>query len=123
MFRRTALFVSCVLFFGCGDDDAPRDAGLDAPSDAGTADAAPDANACTWTGGSAEEIADPPRHTPRWAFEPWISKDISDRDDTYSFVQGFLDRDIPVGAVVIDSPWETHYNTFVPNPGRYPEFG
>src|SRR5262245_32173833 len=64
----------------------------------------------------------PPRHTPRWAFEPWISKDISDGPDTYAFVQGFLDRDIPVGAVVLDSPWETHYNTFVPNPSRYPEF-
>ncbi|MFN7135367.1 MAG: TIM-barrel domain-containing protein, partial [Myxococcales bacterium] len=31
--------------------------------------------------------------------------------------------DIPVGAVVLDSPWETHYNTFIPNPKRYPEFG
>jgi alpha-glucosidase (family GH31 glycosyl hydrolase) len=23
---------------------------------------------------------------------------------------------------VLDSPWETHYNTFVPNPERYPDF-
>ena len=63
-----------------------------------------------------------PRHTPKWAFEPWISKDISSTDDTYDFVQGFADRDIPVGAVVLDSPWETHYNTFVPNPTRYHDF-
>src|SRR5262249_20340379 len=48
--------------------------------------------------------------------------DISSADDTYAFVQGFRDRDIPVGAVVIDSPWETNYNTFVPNPDRYPGF-
>jgi alpha-glucosidase (family GH31 glycosyl hydrolase) len=61
-------------------------------------------------------------HTPRWAFEPWISKDISDRADTYAFVQGFEERGIPVGVVVLDSPWETHYNTFVPNPSRYPDF-
>jgi alpha-D-xyloside xylohydrolase len=63
-----------------------------------------------------------PGHTPRWAFEPWISKDISDRADTYAYVDGFRDRGIPVGAVVLDSPWETHYNTFVPNPARYGDF-
>ncbi|MDB4944252.1 MAG: Alpha-xylosidase [Labilithrix sp.] len=61
-------------------------------------------------------------HTPRWAFEPWISKDISDRADTYAYVDGFRDRGIPVGAVVLDSPWETSYNTFVPNPDRYGDF-
>ncbi len=60
--------------------------------------------------------------TPRWAFEPWISKDISTGPDTYDFVGGFKSRDIPVGAVVLDSPWETHYNTYVPNPTRYPAF-
>ncbi|MFO0611599.1 MAG: glycoside hydrolase family 31 protein [Polyangiaceae bacterium] len=64
----------------------------------------------------------PPLHTPRWAFEPWISKDISDGPDTYAFVKGFEDRNIPVGAVVLDSPWETSYNTLVPNPSRYPDF-
>ena len=25
--------------------------------------------------------------------------------------------------LVIDSPWETNYNTFEPNPSRYPAFG
>ncbi len=61
-------------------------------------------------------------HTPRWAFEPWISKDISTGPDTYDFVDGFRARDIPVHVVVLDSPWETNYHTFVPNPSRYPEF-
>ncbi|HOX44238.1 MAG TPA: glycoside hydrolase family 31 protein [Myxococcota bacterium] len=65
---------------------------------------------------------DPPLHTPRWAFEPWISKDISDTDDTYAFVRGFQERDIPFGVVVLDSPWETDYNTFEPNPIRYHDF-
>ena len=64
----------------------------------------------------------PAIHTPRWAFEPWISKDISDTDDTYDFVSGFRERDIPVGVVVLDSPWETQYNTFVPSPDRYHHF-
>jgi alpha-glucosidase (family GH31 glycosyl hydrolase) len=71
---------------------------------------------------AAEPVAAPALHTPRWAFEPWISKDISNRDDTYAFVDGFRERGIPVGAVVLDSPWETSYNTFVPNPTRYGDF-
>ena len=69
-----------------------------------------------------DEIAPSVLHTPRWAFTPWISKDISDRADTEAFVAGFQERDIPVGVVVLDSPWETHYNTFVPNPARYGDF-
>src|SRR4051812_16545902 len=71
---------------------------------------------------AADRASPPARHTPRWAFEPWISKDISSTDDTYAFVDGFRQRDIPVGVVVLDSPWETHYNTFVPNPVRYHDF-
>jgi alpha-glucosidase (family GH31 glycosyl hydrolase) len=70
----------------------------------------------------ADEVAAPPLHSPRWAFRPWISKDISDGADTRAFVRGFEERDIPVGAVVFDSPWETHYNTFVVNESRYPAF-
>lgn len=77
---------------------------------------------CTFDAGAPEDIPAPAIHTPRWAFEPWISKDISSAADTYEFLSGFQERDIPVGAVVIDSPWETHYNTFVPSPSRYPDF-
>ncbi len=87
--------------------------------DAGPPDAGPQ---CPFDAGAPEVIADPVIHTPRWAFEPWISKDISTGPDTYDFVKGFRDRDIPIGAVVIDSPWETNYNTFIPNPTRYPGF-
>ena len=99
-------FSSIAILSGCGDDTAQTPASQCALGDA-----------------SEETPAAPPIHTPRWAFEPWISKDISDGPDTYAFVQGFIDRDIPVGAVVLDSPWETSYNTLVPNPNRYPDFG
>jgi len=78
--------------------------------------------ACTFKGADEARLPDPRPHTPRWAFRPWISKDISDGPDTYAFVKGFEDRDTPVGVVVLDSPWETNYNTFVPNPKRYPDF-
>lgn len=76
---------------------------------------------CTWNGGE-DTPPEPTLYTPRWAFEPWISKDISNRTDTFEFVDGFHQRDIPVGAVVLDSPWETQYNTFVPSPSRYGDF-
>lgn len=92
-----------LLLCACGGDDAPAEDDPCKPA--------------------VESVPTPPLSTPRWAFEPWISKDISTADDTRAFVQGFRERDIPVGAVVLDSPWETHYNTFVPNPNRYPNFG
>jgi alpha-glucosidase (family GH31 glycosyl hydrolase) len=70
------------------------------------------------------DIPDPPIHTPRWAFEPWLSKDYSSSDDTRAFVKESLARGIPVGVAVLDSPWETNYNTFVPDEtaGRYANF-
>jgi len=102
VFRRLTLAVA-LLLCACGGDDAPADDDPCKPA--------------------VESVPTPPLSTPRWAFEPWISKDISTADDTRAFVQGFRERDIPVGAVVLDSPWETHYNTFVPNPNRYPNFG
>lgn len=99
----------------------------DGDGDDGSVDAGPPAedaggSACTFDPGPPEEIPEPERYTPRWAFEPWISKDISDREDSYAFVDGFLERDIPVGVLVIDSPWDVHYTTFTPNPDRYPDF-
>ena len=101
-----------VLPLACASDDTNESKPTE---DAGT-------DGCAVQVEPEEEIAAPPIYTPRWAFEPWISKDISDGPDTYAFVQGFKDRDIPVGVVVIDSPWETHYNTFIPNEARYPQF-
>src|SRR4051812_43961378 len=105
--RCASLLAAAFLAGGCHADEAAP-----APEE-------PAAGACP----TATETLDvPPIHTPRWAFEPWISKDISDTDDTYAFVKGFRDRDIPVGVVVLDSPWETNYNTFVPDPVRYHDF-
>jgi alpha-D-xyloside xylohydrolase len=95
------------LFAGCSDPEETQ---------------APPPDACDFRTSEDEQVKNPAVDTPRWAFEPWISKDISSAEDTYAFVKGFQDRDIPVGAVVIDSPWETNYNTFIPRPSRYPNF-
>jgi alpha-glucosidase (family GH31 glycosyl hydrolase) len=97
----------------CGDDTASTSTGSGGSGSAYT---------CEPPHTAADDAAPPPIHTPRWALRPWISKDISDGPDTYAFVDGFETRDIPVGVVVLDSPWETNYNTFVPNPSRYPDF-
>jgi alpha-D-xyloside xylohydrolase len=99
---------------GCSGGETASSTSSSSSSGAGGGEACPTA--------TEAELPSPPRHTPRWAFEPWISKDISDTDDTRAFVKGFRDRDIPVGVVVLDSPWETNYNTFVPNPKRYHGF-
>jgi alpha-glucosidase (family GH31 glycosyl hydrolase) len=62
-----------------------------------------------------------PPLTPRWAFEPWVWEDEVNTDQAVrDLVDGYLSRGIPVGAVIIDSPWETNYNTFEFGP-NYPD--
>src|SRR3954462_13267750 len=54
-----------------------------------------------------------PPLTPRWAYEPWVWEDEeNDSDATVSLIDGYRQRDIPVGVVIVDSPWQTNYNTF-----------
>ncbi len=119
--KQSLVFLVGLALAGCGSPAPTSDAGADAGNGA---DASADASGPTCTADVQPEpvLPIPARHTPRWTFEPWISKDISTRDDSYAFVSGFRDRDIPVGALVIDSPWDVQYTTFTPNPSRYPEF-
>ena len=113
--KRKIVTLGCLLALGCTDPAvvSPPDAGADAhvPAPTCEVDVEPEA-----------ELPAPARYTPRWAFEPWISKDISDREDTFEFVAGFRERDIPVGVVVLDSPWDSQYTTFRPNEARYGDF-
>jgi len=54
-----------------------------------------------------------PPLTPRWAYEPWVWEDEeNDADATVALIDGYRERDIPVGVVIVDSPWQTNYNTF-----------
>jgi alpha-glucosidase (family GH31 glycosyl hydrolase) len=58
---------------------------------------------------------------PRWALEPWVWEDNGNtRQSTEALVGDYLSRDIPVGVVLIDSPWSTGYNNFVWDTNRYP---
>jgi alpha-glucosidase (family GH31 glycosyl hydrolase) len=63
--------------------------------------------------------AEPP--WPSWAHEPWVWEDESTQESVLALVDGYLERDIPVGAVIIDSPWETAYNDFVWDPTLFPD--
>ena len=57
---------------------------------------------------------------PRWAFEPWVWEDNTNtRFSSEALVKGYKDRNIPVGAIIIDSPWETYYNTLKWDTSRY----
>lgn len=59
---------------------------------------------------------------PRWALRPWVWED---NDNTQKgcegLVKGYLSRDIPVGVVVIYSPWETAYNSLAWDRMTYPD--
>lgn len=119
--RFASLLLLAVVAAGCGDDDDGV-GGAGGSGAGGAAGGGGDAPDCEVERRAEDDAVAPPIHTPRWAFRPWISKDISTGEDTRAFLQGFVDRDIPVGVVVLDSPWETQYNTFVANPDRYPDF-
>ena len=71
----------------------------------------------------AQEIFDgPPPITPRWAFEPWVWEDNHNTQDSIvNLVDQYQSRHIPVGAVIIDSPWSTCYNSFEWNTTQYPD--
>ena len=59
---------------------------------------------------------------PSWVYGHWVWEDESTQDSAVRLVDSYLDRGITVTAVIIDSPWETAYNTFEPDPNRFQDF-
>ena len=57
---------------------------------------------------------------PSWVLDLFVWDDESTTASVRAFVQGYQERGIPFGGVIIDSPWETAYNTFVVDPKLYP---
>ena len=69
-----------------------------------------------------------PPISPKWVFEPWVWEDaINTKDAAWNLINGYLSNNIPVGAIIIDSPWEAPndnngdrgYNTFNFDINRY----
>lgn len=57
---------------------------------------------------------------PKWVFKHWVWLDESTQQSAQQLVDDYLAHDIPVGAIIIDSPWETEYNTFDWDSTLYP---
>jgi alpha-glucosidase (family GH31 glycosyl hydrolase) len=63
-----------------------------------------------------------PALLPEWGYGFWKSRDVYEhQDDVLEDFYGFREHAIPLDAVVIDSPWETQYNTWEFNPHQFPD--
>jgi alpha-glucosidase (family GH31 glycosyl hydrolase) len=60
----------------------------------------------------------------KWAHGHWVWNHNSavNQQNTTGIVQEYLEHDIPVSAVNIDSTWATHFNNFQPNTDKFPDF-
>ena len=94
-----ALVAGLGLITGCPGDDDDDSAGDD--DDMGDDDSADD-----------DDFVPPAPPWPQWAFEHWVWEDESTQESALDHVDGYLEHDIPVSAIIIDSPWATGYNTF-----------
>jgi alpha-glucosidase (family GH31 glycosyl hydrolase) len=59
---------------------------------------------------------------PEWAYGHWKSRDVYDHQrDVEDDWHGYRRNDLPLDAIVLDSPWETQYNTWEFNPHQFPD--
>jgi alpha-glucosidase (family GH31 glycosyl hydrolase) len=64
-----------------------------------------------------------PALLPEWAYGHWKSRDVYEhQDDVLDDFEGYERNGLALDALVIDSPWETQYNTWEPNPHQFPDF-
>ncbi len=68
-------------------------------------------------------VYNPPPPWPEWVHEHWVWENEGTRESALGLVDSFLEHEIPVGAVIIDAPWETGYNNFEWDESRYPDAG
>jgi len=62
--------------------------------------------------------AEPP--FPDWVLGQFVWEDESTTASVRALVKGYQENGIPIAGVIIDSPWETAYNTFEFDAERYP---
>ncbi|HPM76513.1 MAG TPA: glycoside hydrolase family 31 protein [bacterium] len=123
LFAILVLFCS-MMFVACGDDDDDddNDSGDDTVDDDTTDDDAGDDDD-TGVGDDDDDddddddfvvppVENPEPLWPEWVLRHWVWEDESTQSSATQYVDDYLAHDIPVGAVIIDSPWETGYNTF-----------
>jgi hypothetical protein len=63
-----------------------------------------------------------PALLPEWAYGHWKSRDVYEHErDVIDDLEGYRKHALPLDAIVIDSPWETQYNTWRFNPHQFPD--
>jgi alpha-glucosidase (family GH31 glycosyl hydrolase) len=64
-----------------------------------------------------------PALLPEWGYGHWKSRDVYEHQrDVEDDFEGYERHQIPLDGIVIDSPWETQYNTWEPNPHQFSDF-
>ena len=65
-----------------------------------------------------------PALLPEWAYGHWKSRDVYEHQrDVEDDWNGYREHSLALDAIVIDSPWETQYNTWRFNPHQFPDPG
>ena len=63
-----------------------------------------------------------PALLPEWGYGFWKSRDVYEhQNDVLDDYEGLRRHDIPVDAIVLDSPWATQYNTWEFNRFQFPD--
>jgi alpha-glucosidase (family GH31 glycosyl hydrolase) len=63
-----------------------------------------------------------PALLPEWAYGHWKSRDVYEHQrDVEDDWHGYRKNELPLDAIVLDSPWETQYNTWQFNPHQFPD--
>jgi alpha-glucosidase (family GH31 glycosyl hydrolase) len=63
-----------------------------------------------------------PALLPEWGYGHWKSRDVyAHQSDVEEDFEGYVRHNLPLDAIVIDSPWETQYNTWEFNPYQFPD--
>ena len=58
---------------------------------------------------------------PAWVHEHWVWENVGTQESSAELVGGYLEHNIPVGATIIDHPWDAGIGSFLPNQERYPD--
>ncbi|MDA0165105.1 hypothetical protein OM076_32850 [Solirubrobacter ginsenosidimutans] len=59
---------------------------------------------------------------PEWAYGHWKSRDVYNHEtEAQADFDGYREHDLPLDAIVLDSPWATQYNTWEFNPHQFPD--
>ena len=70
------------------------------------------------------EVTGLPALLPEWAYGHWKSRDVYEHQrDVEEDFDGYREHELALDAIVIDSPWETQYNTWRFNPNQFPDPG